>query len=383
MRSSGTRFGPPESLAGLIHAIHAAGLESGHWPDALERLRRHLDARVVTVGRHEFSTGSGSTLFEAAGEGDIDFSRAMAGYSTRNPCFLSSQAFVPGRVMTGDELVGHDQLQRTDFYRGLLQPRSLLHLLCGVIDARPRGTHFLFAWRAADQPRFCERDKAALEALLGHVTLSLEGQWRWQEADDLSRALLSLAEHDSTATLLVDADGQCVYRNRAADRLLAAGHGLRLADARLVAANAGDRRLLNDAIERLARSARDADGAGTAPVVLTLAATPPVIAVLRAAGSVYAREAGERRALVMVAIRGGADATHDPASCVFARRYQLTAAQAKVCALVYGGRSLATIADTLNVSENTVRSHLKQIFQKTGTHGQMELVHLHARMCQP
>ena len=108
-----------------------------------------------------------------------------------------------------------------------------------------------------------------------------------------------------------------------------------------------------------------------------------MIAVLRAAGSVYAREAGERRALVMVAIRGGADATHDPASCVFARRYQLTAAQAKVCALVYGGRSLATIADTLNVSENTVRSHLKQIFQKTGTHGQMELVHLHARMCQP
>jgi DNA-binding CsgD family transcriptional regulator len=35
----------------------------------------------------------------------------------------------------------------------------------------------------------------------------------------------------------------------------------------------------------------------------------------------------------------------------------------------------------LNLSENTVRSHLKQIFQKTDTHGQMELVHLHARVC--
>ena len=43
--------------------------------------------------------------------------------------------------------------------------------------------------------------------------------------------------------------------------------------------------------------------------------------------------------------------------------------------------ALAAIAGTLNVSENTVRSHLKQIFQKTDTHGQMELVHLHARIC--
>ncbi len=72
---------------------------------------------------------------------------------------------------------------------------------------------------------------------------------------------------------------------------------------------------------------------------------------------------------------------HDSATCVFARRYELTTAQSRVSSLVFSGESLAQAAQTLCVSENTVRSHLRQIFQKTDTHGQMELVHLHARFC--
>jgi DNA-binding CsgD family transcriptional regulator len=82
----------------------------------------------------------------------------------------------------------------------------------------------------------------------------------------------------------------------------------------------------------------------------------------------------------MMTVRGG-HIRHDPASCVFARQYALTVAQANVSELVLAGQPLKQIARSLNVSENTLRSHLKQIYQKTETHGQMELVHLHARIC--
>ena len=49
--------------------------------------------------------------------------------------------------------------------------------------------------------------------------------------------------------------------------------------------------------------------------------------------------------------------------------------------MIISGHSLADTARKLHVSDNTARSHLKQVFQKTNTHGQMELVHLHARIC--
>jgi DNA-binding CsgD family transcriptional regulator len=362
-----------------VRAIHAAGADADAWPQVLEQLRWHLDARVVTLGHHEFTTGSDAILCESSDSGT--FSRDFATFSARNPWFLSSDDYVPGRVMTGEDLIGHGELRRTDFYRRFLQPRGLLHLLCGVVDQRGQGTHCVSIYRAEDQAGFDAQQRAELGRLLDHITLSLQSQWRWQEADELAHALLAVSDQDTRPTLLVTGDAEPVYRNCAADRLLDNHLGLRIEGTRLVAASEADRRLLHDTIARLAQ---DVPGdAAQPPAVLTLACAPPmppVVVVLRAAGRVFARQAGVRQGLVMVAVRGG-QAGHDPAACMFARQYELTAAQAKVSALVFAGQSLSDVSRSLNLSENTVRSHLKQIFQKTDTHGQMELVHLHARVC--
>jgi DNA-binding CsgD family transcriptional regulator len=369
----------PRQTAALVRAIHAASLDAAAWPAVLERVCRHLGANIATLAHREFSTGAESALFESPG--DPSFSREMAAYSARNPWFLSSDDYAAGRVMTSDELIGEADLRRTDFYRGFLQPRGLLHRLCGVVARRGGSAHYLTAYRAEAQGAFGACEKAELGVLLDHVTLSLESHWRWQEADDLARVLLAIAGHDANPLILVRADGEAIHRNPAADQLLERHLGLRLEGARLVAASPADQRLLRETIARVADT--DPAQAVAAPSVVTLACappTPPVVAVVRAAGQVFVRRFGQRSGLATVSVRGG-HAGHDPASCVFARQYELTAAQARVSALVFSGQPLAGIAQSLNVSENTVRSHLKQIFQKTDTHGQMDLVHLHARVC--
>lgn len=363
----------------LVRGIHSAGLSAAEWPGVLEQLRILLDAQIVTLGDHEFTTGSDSALL--ASPDDADFGKGMESFSARNPWFLSSSDYVTGRVMTGDELISPNELRRTDFYRGFLQPRGLLHRLCGVVAHRASGAHLLSAYRAEDRGAFGAREKAELEVLLDHITLSLQGLWRWQEADELARALLAQSDHDANPLILVTSDAVPIYRNPAAEQLLGLGAGLRLEGARLVASSRMDQRLLRETIARVAQS-DPANGSASTSVV-TLACTPPappVVVVVRAAGPVFLRQAGVRRGLVMVTVRGG-HVRHDPATCAFAGQFELTAAQAKVSALVLAGMSLSRVAQSLNVSENTVRSHLKQIFQKTGTHGQMELVHLHARVC--
>jgi hypothetical protein len=174
-------------------------------------LRILLDARIVTLGDHEFATGSDSALLASPDDGD--FGKEMAAFAARNPWFLSSDAYVPGRVMTSDELISQSDLRRTDFYRGFLQPRGLLHRLCGVVVQRGRGAHLLSAYRAEHQSAFGAREKAELGVLLDHITLSLQGQWRWQEAEDLARALLAHSDHDTNPLILVTADAEPIYRN--------------------------------------------------------------------------------------------------------------------------------------------------------------------------
>ncbi|GAC1403511.1 MAG: helix-turn-helix transcriptional regulator [Candidatus Velthaea sp.] len=368
-----------QSVTSLVRSIHAASVRATEWPHVLEQLRTHLDAQVVTLGHHEFATGTDSAMFESP-EGAY-FSQQMAAFSARNPWFLASSDYVPGRVITDVEMISHSDLRRTDFYRGFLQPRGLLHRLCGVVAQCDTGVDFLSAYRAEDQAAFGARDKTELRVLLEHIALSLESDWRWQEADGLARALLALLDHDVKPVLLVTAAARSIYRNPAADRLLDGHIGLRLDGTHLIADSPADQRLLRETIARVAQE--DPAITGAAPCVLTLArASPtlPVVAIVRAAGQVFTRQDGAHHGVALVTVQGSY-ALHDPASCAFAHQYELTSAQAKVSALVFAGHPLSTIAHSLNVSDNTVRSHLKQIFHKTDTHGQMDLVHLHARVC--
>jgi DNA-binding CsgD family transcriptional regulator len=60
--------------------------------------------------------------------------------------------------------------------------------------------------------------------------------------------------------------------------------------------------------------------------------------------------------------------------------YGLTMAEAQVALQAATGRSVSKIGIRLNISPNTVKTHLRSIFAKTGVHGQAELVGLIAAL---
>jgi DNA-binding CsgD family transcriptional regulator len=56
------------------------------------------------------------------------------------------------------------------------------------------------------------------------------------------------------------------------------------------------------------------------------------------------------------------------------RRFDLTPAEARLVFRLMMGDSLRSAAKALGIKYETVRTHLKSIFQKTGTRRQAELV---------
>lgn len=59
-----------------------------------------------------------------------------------------------------------------------------------------------------------------------------------------------------------------------------------------------------------------------------------------------------------------------------AKSHRLTQREREIVELIYKGASNADIADELYISLNTVKSHLKNIFEKLNVHSRMELVYL-------
>ena len=55
-------------------------------------------------------------------------------------------------------------------------------------------------------------------------------------------------------------------------------------------------------------------------------------------------------------------------------RYRLSSREEEVLVELARGRTIASIAETLTVSENTIKAHTKSIYRKLGVHTREELL---------
>jgi DNA-binding CsgD family transcriptional regulator/PAS domain-containing protein len=363
----------------LLYRIHAATGADADWSDVLALLRKAFAARLAMMFRHHFGTGRGEVV--CASPESPAFCADYPRYASRSPWFLASEAFTPGRVMSGDELLGNRELVKTDFHRGLLAPHGLFHCLAGVAARRGALVQCVSVHRGPDEAAYGEREKAGLETVLAHLSLALEHRWRLREAGDLARVLAGIVDRNAHPSLLVDAEGRIVHCNRSATALSIPQSGLCIEGGRLAAATAIDRAALREAIRAVAGAASGGTDDATRAVTLSVpGARHPAVVSVHAAGGVFRAENGEAAELVLITARNP-QIEHDLRTCSFVKQFGLSPAQARLSVLIVTGHSLCDAAQKLHVSENTARSHLKQVFQKTNTHGQMELVHLHARSC--
>lgn len=373
MRTSNTA---EDRVNSLLYSIHATTGDEGAWHDTLGQLRELLDSRWTTLASHHFSTGEGRILYQAPQEPDLGV--RFAEHSRRNPWFLSSDSYQEGAVVAGEDLLSNQDLVKTDFYRDLLAPHRLLHRLCGVAARRGDRIYYVSLHREAGQTPFSGRERTELGSLVRHLSLALENRWREQQSRDFGNAMTEVVEQTSVATILVDREGTILYRNRNAEALFDRDCGLRIEGGHLYASNPSDNRSLREAIRLVMPDSTGQDPVAHVLSISSLANQHPTVLSVAHAGRGFHATRGETTDLVVITARNQ-HSRHD--HCSFARQFDFTPAQARLGTLLFTGHSLRSAASRLHVSENTVRSHLKQIFQKTQTHSQMELVHLHSRIC--
>ena len=365
----------------LIHGIHAAAGCAPGWEHVLSDLCHVFRGRAAVLGRHDFAAGRGEWLFESPV--NLPERKAYAAeYSVRNPWFVSSLEYRPGRVMTGDDLIDARALQRTDFYRRHLERLGLYHRLCGVVSHRENIVYYTEVFRSRNQSPFDASDRAPLGSILKHLTASLDNHRRLASEHGENRALRSVVDRLDSAVFVVDRNGWVLLANACSGKLLEGFEGLEIRDGCIAAASRAENRALLNAIAEAAANGLSVNGGAAKIVTISCPSEPypAVVSVIPATDGRIDTLAEHQPAAILIVKNphrpnGGFDC------CAFTSIFELTPAQGQLAGHILSGYGLSGASRKLRISENTARSHLKQVYQKTNTHSQIELVHLHARIC--
>ena len=190
------------------------------------------------------------------------------------------------------------------------------------------------------------------------------------------RGLTAAVNKSDVGLLLVDRHGQLTFANAAAEALLAQNDGIRRHGRMLSGDRLADTLRLQAAIEHVISTRAGEGGEVRAPVVaLTRKTRRPLLAAIMA-GEDPTGQAEESAAIVYLC-----DPAQDLTSLVepACKLYGLSPVETRLACLLAQGISLTDAAETMRVREQTARSYLKQIFLKTETRRQAELVWLMLR----
>jgi len=368
-------------LSGLIGEIYDAALEPELWPKALGAVCGFVGGTQSNIFWQDVIGKSAKRFFEWGH--DPHYTQLyMDTYARINPLFPAAYSFAVGEVFCQADLISFDELQGTRLYREWMMPQGYVDFIGCHLDKSGGSCIPLTVIRHERDGGVDEHALARMNLLVPHIRrAALIGNvidLRTCEAAALADTLDGLA----AAIVLVDGGCRITYANTSGQAMLDDGAILSGRGGRLAAREAEP----DQALKEVFAAANDGDDAvGAKGVVVSMTAPDG----RRYVAHVLPLTAGARR-------RAGR--TYDAAAAVFvheaaletpsmpdalAKAYRLTAMELRVLLGIVQVGGGPSVAAELGISETTVRSHLRHVYEKTGTNRQADLVKLVAAFESP
>jgi DNA-binding NarL/FixJ family response regulator len=360
----------------LLDLIYGAAMEPKAWPHALRRIGDMTGSHGAVLIRQNEATGEGEGL---RAESNPDATRLYYGHFATRNVFLKSddaraalKSYRPG-VLTDQHKVPKDALLRSEYYNDfmrLFDVHSVLMLRLSVVGME---TVVLNLHRSKQRGEFDGPDIKLANTLLPHLIRAVEMSRKLAAAQLAADGLATAQDRSPHGLLVVDDAGGVRHANAAAQALLNGSGALRLAAGRLTAAAPDAARRLDGLI----RTATCADSAIRASGAMTLRsphhATPLALTVIPACGDATPVVSGSRSAIVCVT---DPQARLNLSELTLRDLYGFTPAEIRVAVALFEGLDPAAVAERLNLSVATVRTHLAHIFDKTEVRSQVDLTRL-------
>lgn len=370
-----------EQLSSLIGEIYDAALDPALWPAVLERVCAYVSGCTAVIYSQNAASKSGNRHYSWGD--DPEYTQLyFEKYIKMSPFTTAPLLLEVGEIKSCYDLVPYSEVVETRFYKEWMRPQGHLDNIFATLDKSTVSYAALSVIRAEQQGFFDHAARHLMELIVPHVRRSvlIGNVIDLHKAD--AAALADTFSGLAASVFIVDASARIVHANGSGQAMLADGSLLRLQDRKLAVNDAEAERVLHHCFA--AASSGDA-AIGVRGVALPLTARdgeryvahvlPLTSGARRQAGIVYA-------ATTAVFVNKAALDLPSPMETV-AKLYRLTPSELRVLSALVEIGGLPAVADVLGISRETAKTHLNNVFAKTGTNRQADLVKLIAGYANP
>jgi DNA-binding CsgD family transcriptional regulator len=368
-----------EHLSKAVGDIYDAVLDPDLWPLALTGILQFVGGKAANFFWQDLSKERAG-VFHSVGIDPVFLQSYFDIYTRFNPFYPAAAYFPPGEVFGSPEILPMSELIQTRFYNEWLKPQGLADTLAVNLEKSAKSVAALAIIWADEDGLVDESARRRLRLIVPHMMRASSISQVVAEHLRGNVALGAALDQIAAGVFLVDGAGRLVFANEPARNLLTTGDLLRDGPLGLAAIDQNANRALQSALTALGRSVIKSTASA---ILLKVEGHERWMAhVLPLNSSKGPRPAVGYSAVAAIFVRKAAIETASALETV-ARLYRLTGSELRVLSAVLEIGGVPDIADTLGISESTVRTHLKRLFQKTGSHRQVDLAKLVAAHSPP
>ena len=358
-------------LSDVIADIYDAAISPPLWQQTLGRICTYVGGTSAVLYWHDAATEQSEVayLFDEKPEyTQLYFEK----YLPMNPMFPAATFIDEGLVSTVEQIMPRSEFTETRFYKEWAKPQGIEDAISVNLEKGVTRVAMIAVRTASvpDQPM-----RIRMTALVPHLQRAVAIGRLFDQRKATEQALTTTLDHVEAAVFLVSSGSEISFANDPARKLLEESSLMRSSNNALRAVAAENDRILQDIITAAENGDASLGVRGVAVALTDTSGERWFAHVLPLTSGRRQETAKTNHAVAAIFIRKNAPNAPPPLEAI-AKLHKLTATEVRVLDVLLKVTGVKAMADTLGLSESTVRSHLHNLFRKTKTANQGDLIKL-------